>query len=941
MRNPAAKVLKSFLTALLVLVLSQSLFSLPFQDEQKFLSTDPVSTRTGLIFKNPELDAQGIPGAQFLRIRGLEPRARIAASHSNISYLPPVNSQGSQGSCTAWAVGYYLKSYQENRENNRTNLSQRSDPGNICSPAFIYNMIHVNGDGGSYFSDAFKILNDFGCPSLTDMPYDDDDYTTWPDRDDYENSIPRRTQLPGGEYYWLRLDSETALNQVKQLVQDGHVLVFGINVYYNYDHVSSYGNVYAIADQSGSNRGGHAQLIVGYDDSIVTSDGTGAFRVVNSWGSGWGDSGFYWISYQAISYGSPLAYGYAYWVEDRSGYSSNQKVEFRFDHNYSRETSSWIYVAGQRKDFLDLSVNSVNREYRSFPSSNIVLDVKDLQSYLTEGADLRLYFSDNRTNGVTGSIQNFSYRDSSAPIQVTAADTPVNVSDSSQGYSSLILPAPDGPVIYVDKEQLDFASLVGGSNPPQQNFTVSNSGQGDLNWDVSDNRSWITCSPVSGVNQGNVIVSLNASGLSAGEYTGTITISASEAYNSPQLIAVSLQVYTPGADAAPFGFFDTPAAGANVSGNIPVSGWALDDIAVTQVLIKRGTHVNDPPGLIGSDGLVTLGRAFFITGSRPDVEAAYPDTPHNRRAGWGCMVLTNFLPNSGNGDVTLYAVAYDGSGHRTALGQKLIHCNNAGRMKPFGSIDTPQLGQVISGTQYTNFGWSLTPPPKMIPIDGSTLWVYVDGVPLGHPVYNQYRPDIATLFPGYLNKDGAVGYHLLDTTQFSNGLHTLSWSMTDDQGAVDGVSRYFEIQNPGTAGTADIPIPRLVIKNDEESQSMGLAVRLKEKGYRSLRPTAYQKDRIEITLEQLERVALDFSGKQGFKVIGWGTKKSEPLPVGSTLDGDNGMFYWIPGPGFLGTHVLHFALSNGLQRGRAVEVIIHIVPKDHDPSKLSNLRKYH
>ena len=52
-----------------------------------------------------------------------------------------------------------------------------------------------------------------------------------------------------------------------------------------------------------------------------------------------------------------------------------------------------------------------------------------------------------------------------------------------------------------------------------------------------------------------------------------------------------------------------------------------------------------------------------------------------------------------------------------------------------------------------NFGWALTPQPATIPIDGSTISVYVDNVPVGHPIYNQYRSDIATLFPGYANSE--------------------------------------------------------------------------------------------------------------------------------------------------------------------------------------------
>jgi hypothetical protein len=74
--------------------------------------------------------------------------------------------------------------------------------------------------------------------------------------------------------------------------------------------------------------------------------------------------------------------------------------------------------------------------------------------------------------------------------------------------------------------------------------------------------------------------------------------------------------------------------------------------------------------------------------------------------------------------------------------------------------------------------------------------VYVDGLPLGHPTYNLYRDDIATLFPGYANSNGAVGLFALDTRTLANGLHSIAWSVTDDQGRTDGIgSRFFWVQN--------------------------------------------------------------------------------------------------------------------------------------------------
>ena len=356
-------------------------------------------------------------------------------------------------------------------------------------------------------------------------------------------------------------------------------------------------------------------------------------------------------------------------------------------------------------------------------------------------------------------------------------------------------PPPTGQArIALSREKVQFGASLSGAVTGGQTISISNSGDAVLNWTVNDNRSWINCTPDSGVDNGTVSVSINPTGLAAGLYTGEVTISDPNAANSPRKIDVSLTVYSPGASLKPFGYFDSPLPGSTIMSSIPVTGWALDDIAVESVKIYRGE---------GSEH-VYIGDAVFVEGVRPDVELAYPDFPKCYKAGWGYMLLTNFLPNGGNGVFTLHAKAVDSEGNEVLLGSKTVTCDNANAVKPFGTIDTPEQGGIASGNQYLNFGWVLTPQPNMIPTDGTTIDVWVDGVKQGHPVYNQYRVDIASLFPGYANSSGAVGYFYLDTTTYENGTHTIQWTATDSGGNTDGIgSRYFMVQIPRR-----MPIPR-------------------------------------------------------------------------------------------------------------------------------------
>lgn len=97
------------------------------------------------------------------------------------------------------------------------------------------------------------------------------------------------------------------------------------------------------------------------------------------------------------------------------------------------------------------------------------------------------------------------------------------------------------PALLVHPGNLTFTAFAGAANPPSQSVSLYNEGDGTLNWTASSDRTWLIASP-SGTTPGTMSVSVDASSLTAGTYTGTVTVSASGATNAPQTILVSLTI---------------------------------------------------------------------------------------------------------------------------------------------------------------------------------------------------------------------------------------------------------------------------------------------------------------------------------------------------------------------------------------------------------------
>jgi hypothetical protein len=541
-----------------------------------------------------------------------------------------------------------------------------------------------------------------------------------------------------------------------------------------------------------------------------------------------------------------------------------------------------------------------------------------------------------------------SYKDIGFPFNSTVYYKLAAINDDGVAgpMQTISIVTPEGvpiPVLSVSRDRLNFGYIVGGSNPPAQSYRISNTGPGALNWTATDDATWLSCTPESGLNGAVVDVNVDPTGLVNGTYLGTIVVSDPLAIDSPQTISVSLTVKSTSQAEKPFGSFDTPIEGSVVASSIAVTGWALDDTGIESVKLYRKPVQGE------GNALVYVGDANFVEGARPDVETLYPDYPANYKAGWGYMLLTNFFPGGGNGSFTLHIKVKDVSGNEVTLGTKTINIDNNNAVKPFGAIDTPTQGGSASGGSFINWGWALTPQPSMIPIDGSTLDVVVDGVKIGKPTYNIYRDDIATLFPTYANSNGAVGYFFLDTTLYSDGIHTVQWTAKDNNGNTDGIgSRYFTVQNSGNdARQSSAKNVGFVPKNSRvlrpgikqlfsTAPAIAETVRVRT-GYddqdaEQLFKTG-KKGSISLEIRELERVVIspgngdNTTGWTAFQVVG---KQARELPLGSTFNPRTGTLYWAPAHGFIGEYLIRFVSSTGStgqMKPKAIDVTIKIKPR--------------
>lgn len=186
---------------------------------------------------------------------------------------------------------------------------------------------------------------------------------------------------------------------------------------------------------------------------------------------------------------------------------------------------------------------------------------------------------------------------------------------------SLILTAANQPVLALSPRLMQFTTPSNAS-PLPQTLQVQNTGSSAINFTIQTSTvsggNWLLVTPSSGTATaaapGSVLVQVNSTALSPGNYSGTINVSSPNASNSPQALSVSLAVGAPAINRSGLvnGASFSPAAVASPGAIVSLFGVSLAPGIAVAASLPLPTTLLDVRVLVNE----TPAPLFFVSPSQ-------------------------------------------------------------------------------------------------------------------------------------------------------------------------------------------------------------------------------------------------------------------------------------------------------------------------------------
>lgn len=253
----------------------------------------------------------------------------LPRSYSLKAYAPTPGHQGKQPSCVGWASGYAARTIayaiRKGWKYNKTKINQ-----NAFSPSFVYNQIKSYGDvnctRGSFIADAMKLMNNTGIVRKSEFSYNPTTCTAKPTS--YTLQKAKNNKIFTFERLARWDNPYNLVGKVKKAIANKNPVVIGM---FKYGTLGGYGELWTPPAVTG--RGGHAMVVVGYDDFKYG----GAFEIMNSWGTGFRNGGFFWVRYNDFKRFTKTAYV----LVDNAG--NSPKVNTNTNTNVTTTTTTKKY----------------------------------------------------------------------------------------------------------------------------------------------------------------------------------------------------------------------------------------------------------------------------------------------------------------------------------------------------------------------------------------------------------------------------------------------------------------------------------------------------------------------------------------------------------------------------------------------------------------------
>jgi len=290
---------------------SKFIYSLPSDDDIELLKQQYGVYEEGKNY-NIQIDGHGtgvIPFteeqwdelAQTPMIVDVMPSSKVksaddpeAIDFSEEEYFPVTGNQGSQGSCCSWATVYYAYGYQEARDQGWN--AQSGNPSYLMSPAWAYNKLVSDTSLGTTIPNNMGILKNDGCPTLNEMPYDQYDCNSFGGEEAWREAPLHRA---GESYIAYSFNPTRSVEVLRTFIANHIPVIYYMDVACYPDNM--WNTEFIVSkDDVDTGGGSHCQTIIGYNDSMEEDGEIGAFKIVNSWGSDFGDNGYYWTTYEAL-----------------------------------------------------------------------------------------------------------------------------------------------------------------------------------------------------------------------------------------------------------------------------------------------------------------------------------------------------------------------------------------------------------------------------------------------------------------------------------------------------------------------------------------------------------------------------------------------------------------------------------------------------------------